>query len=268
MGNFYVNYTLRGADQKSVAAVLAGRSAIVSPVQDNCVVVFDKESDEQDYKIIAELASWLSGQLYCPLLAVLNHDDDILWYQLYLNGELMDEYDSTPGYFDDSRDEATRVRPKGGDAQKLCSAFAVNSVKDVEDILRKPSHDKNGYIFAVQRHADLAGILGFPEFATSGFDQIDSGEFSDVLPEKDCIRVEEVPAGPSPPVPGYYKINRHAHPGLKKNIPIGWTPTTWAGLECKEQNLSDAFLKATFTYREQFKQLGFTEIGFKKTRAF
>src|SRR5579859_7809756 len=99
MGHFYVSYTLRGPDPKSVAAVLAGRSAIVSPSQANGVVVFDKESDEQDDKIIAELSSWLSGQLTCPLLAVLNHDDDILWYQLYLNGDLMDEYNSTPGYF-------------------------------------------------------------------------------------------------------------------------------------------------------------------------
>src|SRR5215469_9709716 len=123
MGHFYVNYTLRGPDQKSVAAVLAGRSAIVSPIQDNCVVVFDKESEEQDNKIIAELASWLSGQLSCPLLAVMNHDDDVLWYQLYLNGELVDEYNSTPGYFDDSGDEEIALAgPKGGDAKKLCSA--------------------------------------------------------------------------------------------------------------------------------------------------
>src|ERR1017187_6166492 len=93
MGNFYTNYTLRGPSQQSVAAALAGRSAIVTPAQDGCVVVFDEESDEQNQEIIAELASRLSGELRCSLLAVLNHDDDILWYQLYLSGELVDEYD-------------------------------------------------------------------------------------------------------------------------------------------------------------------------------
>ena len=100
MGNFYTNYTLKGPSQQVVAAALAGRPAIVTPDQDGCVVVFDEASDEQDSAVITELASRLSRELRCPVLAVLNHDDDILWYQLYLGGELADEYDSSPGYFD------------------------------------------------------------------------------------------------------------------------------------------------------------------------
>jgi len=77
--NFYVNYTLRGPGQESVVAALASRSAIVTPEKDECVVVFDEESDNQNDEIIAEFASRLSGQLRCPWLAGLNHDDDILW---------------------------------------------------------------------------------------------------------------------------------------------------------------------------------------------
>ena len=72
MGNFYSNYTLRGPSQQAVATALAGRSAIVTPEQEGCVVVFDEESDEQNQEIIVELASRLSGQFRCPLLAVLN----------------------------------------------------------------------------------------------------------------------------------------------------------------------------------------------------
>ena len=55
-GNFYVNYTLRGPDQRAVAAALAGRTSIVSPEQDGCIVVFDEESEEQNQEVIAELA--------------------------------------------------------------------------------------------------------------------------------------------------------------------------------------------------------------------
>jgi hypothetical protein len=85
MGNFYTNHTLRGPSQQAVAVALAGRSAVVAPSQDGCVVVFDEQSDYQDTHAISSLAERLSREFDCPVLAVLNHDDDILWYQLYLN---------------------------------------------------------------------------------------------------------------------------------------------------------------------------------------
>ena len=126
MGSFYTNFTLRGPSQQAVAALLAGRSAIVTPEQNGYVVVYDEESDDQNHEVISELASQLSQAFRCPLLAVLNHDDDILWYQFYIKGELIDEYDSSPGYFDPSADEPDP--PAGGDAQKLCNAFEASAV--------------------------------------------------------------------------------------------------------------------------------------------
>ncbi len=77
MGNFYVNYTLFGPSQTAVAAMLAGRSAIVTSAQNGSVVVFDEESDEQSLSVLAKLAGRLSNELQCPVLTVLNHDDDI-----------------------------------------------------------------------------------------------------------------------------------------------------------------------------------------------
>src|SRR5262249_169019 len=159
MGNFYTNYTLRGPGTQAVIAALAGRSAFVTPARDGCVVVFDEESDEQNTDVITGLASHLSRELRCSVLAVLNHDDDILWYQLYQNGELADAYDSSPGYFEPLAEPSV---PTGGDAQKLCSAFGASAVAEVETILRKSSYDAGGYTFAVDRHADLAHALGIP----------------------------------------------------------------------------------------------------------
>jgi hypothetical protein len=187
MGNFYTNYTLRGPSQQAVAAALAGRSAIVTPAQDGCVVAFDEQSDDQDSAVITELASRLSRELRCPLLAVLNHDDDILWCQLYLNGELADEYDSSPGYFDPSAESSG---PAGGDAQKLCSAFGIASVANVESILRKSSFAEGGYTFAFERHADLARALRIPSFGVgAGFRHVSAGELPEGLDEDDLVRV-------------------------------------------------------------------------------
>lgn len=273
MGNFYVNYTLRGPGQSAVAAVLAGRSAVVTPAQDNCVVVFDEESDEQNQEIIAELASQLSGKLRCPLLAVLNHDDDILWYQLYLSGELVDEYDSAPGYFD-TEDEETAMRgPEGGDAKKLCAAFETDAVAEVERSLRKPSAEDNGYVFAVERHDDLVGALGIPSFGVGfSFRSFSNDDMPEDLEEKDLVRTKDLPAGPPMediwrrPVPGYYKVSFRAHPKLTKSIPTGWMPSTWTELESPESELSEHFSKAVAAHREQFKLLGFAEEGFKNLK--
>jgi len=186
MGNFYTNYTLRGPSQQEVVAALAGRSTIVTPAQDGCVVVFDEESDEQDSEVITGLASRLSRVLRCPVLAALNRDDDIFWYQLYLHGELADEYDSSPGYFDPSAEPSG---PAGGDAQKLCSAFGASTVAEVESILRKSSFDEGGYSLAVEQHTELVRALGIPPFGVgAGFRYVSEGELPEGLNEDDLLR--------------------------------------------------------------------------------
>jgi hypothetical protein len=54
MGGFYTNYTLRGPSQQAVAAVLAGRKAIVTPQSNGCVVAYDEASDDQDMDCIGD----------------------------------------------------------------------------------------------------------------------------------------------------------------------------------------------------------------------
>jgi len=186
MGNFYTNYTLRGPSQQAVAAALAGRSAAVTPAENGCVVAFDEASDDQDQSLIAELASSLSSELRCPVLVVLNHDDDILWYQLYISGKLADEYDSSPGYFDASAEPSA---PAGGDAEQLCAAFDASDIPAVERVLRKSSYDDDGYVFAFERHADLVRALGLPEFAVgTAYASFDRDEYPDGLSGKNLMR--------------------------------------------------------------------------------
>ncbi len=186
MGNFYVNYTVKGPDQKAVATAMKGRNAIVTPVQNGCIVVYDEESDEQDLDTISHLASQLSHRFECPLLAVLNHDDDILWYQLFLNGELVDQYNSCPSYFDVETDPAG---PEGGDPDKLCSVFGLGDVASVESILRKSSFDEDGYPFAFMRHEALVQALGLSLYAVgNSYASFDYDEFPDGLSPEDLVR--------------------------------------------------------------------------------
>jgi hypothetical protein len=175
MGNFYTNYTLKGPGHQAVASALAGRQTIVTPNYNGCVTVFDEQSEHLDQAIISDLAERLSSQFDCPLLVVINHDDAILWLQLYVSGKLSDEYDSTPGYFEGGEESV----PTGGDAKRLCSVFASGDASAVESILRKSFFDEGGYVFASQRHADLVGALGLPEIGVcNSYRSFDDPDFA------------------------------------------------------------------------------------------
>jgi len=180
MGNFYANYTVRTETPQGVASVLAGRDAIVTPAQNGCVVVYDEESESQSIGIIAEVGRLLSEKLRCVVLAVMNHDDDILYYQLFENGQLADEYNSDPEYFEPEAE----LGAQGGDASELCEAFDTDDVLGVERVLRKSSLDEDGFAFAVERHAELVRLLGLPEYSVGfGYAYISRGELPDGLTE-------------------------------------------------------------------------------------
>lgn len=187
MGNFYTNITLRGSSQDEIAEYLTeqNRAAYVSPTVNNCTVVYDEECESQDADILADLASSLSRRFKCPALAVLNHDDDILWYKLFEAGQLTDEYDSCPDYF--GADAGELSMPEGGDARKLCSAFdAEQNQSEVERILRAPNPD--AYLFAFERHEDLAKALGIPTFSVGcGYNYIQEDELPEGL-EADSLK--------------------------------------------------------------------------------
>jgi hypothetical protein len=181
MGNFYTNFIVRVSDQTAVASALQDRSAMVSLVENESVVVFDEESDSQDPEVLQSLGRFLSNQFHCPVLAIINHDDDVLIYSLFDNGEMIDEYNSSPGYF-----EGEDTPPSGGNAEKLCAAFKSVAVAEVRRIL----HDSE-LTFAIEKHQELVEALGLPTFSVgAGFDYISRGEFPVGLDEKDLVRTK------------------------------------------------------------------------------
>ena len=187
MGNSYTNLTLRGPDPSAVAEALKGRSAFITPKQNNCVVVLDEESDAQDLDALSRLAQDLSSKLSCPTLAVMNHDDDVLLYALYDNGVLVDEYNSSPDYFEDGPSRP----PESGDAETLCIHFKAENRDAVEQILRRPQGTEDGYIFAVERHQDLIAALGLPSIAAGlGYRYAREGDFPDDLEDEDLLRLD------------------------------------------------------------------------------
>lgn len=182
MGNFYVNFSVKTANQQSVADVLrqAARVAIVSTPLKDYVVVYDEEADSQATDPILYVGSLLSEQTQAPVLAALNHDDDILCYWLFVQGQLTDSYNSRPDYFA----EVEGKTEQGGDASRLCAALQPSATaSEVEEVLR------GDHMFAVEQHAKLAELLGLPLLSVGYGFEYASEEFSEKINAGEMIRI-------------------------------------------------------------------------------
>ncbi len=175
MGSFYTNHTVRGPSQEKLLEWLHDRPAYVSKCDGGLSVVLDAECEDQDGEVLATLASEISSEFNCHVLAVLNHDDDVLYFELYENGNKIDEYNSSPAFFDDS---AGSYEPTGGNAAQLCKIFGAVDPDKVEAALR------GDYVFAFERHRDLAVALGLPMYSVGlGYNYVNEGELPPDAPD-------------------------------------------------------------------------------------
>ena len=190
MGSFYTNITLRTDRHDDVVAAVEDleREAFVSRPDKGCVVVYDSKCEDQDIAELKKLAGALSEKLKCAALAVLVHDDDLLVYSLHDNGKFVDEYNSSPEYFDSGPGQP----PEGGDATALCRAFGVARTPGVEEVLHMPSGagSGEGYIFESERHEALVAALGTPTIAVhTGYNYIEAGELPEGADDDTFTRV-------------------------------------------------------------------------------
>ncbi len=67
----------------------------------------------------------------CPAIRLSIYDSDVFWYVLYDRGEVIDAYDSAPGYFN-----SPGQAPQGGNVERL-QRYSVNgtTVQDLDAIL-------------------------------------------------------------------------------------------------------------------------------------
>jgi hypothetical protein len=184
MGNFYVNYTVRSSDTAALYDALRGRAAAMTPIDNQCIVVFDKTSESVEPSAVALLAQRLSQATNAPVLAALVYDDDVLMLFLCEHGMLKDSYCSNPDFTGD-------VEQKwAGDAVKLAAAFGVNETERIDRILRKSPSDEDGYVFETDRHAALVAALGLPTAAVGyGYGYASQGELPEHLSPDQLIHV-------------------------------------------------------------------------------
>ncbi len=189
MGNFYTNITLLGPPQRDIASSLEsmGCRAIVSPTRSEMTVVWDCASEAQD-ETIYRLAEYLAEKFKCVSLAVMVHDDDVLYYRLYASGKELDRYDSSPNYF-----SGPATPPAGGDAKIICEAFHAPEVQPQVNKLLHAWMNNAGepkYVFEIDRHQDLVNSLKLSGWSVAtGYKYLLQGEWPDGLQSAECIRV-------------------------------------------------------------------------------
>lgn len=173
MGLFYTNVILYKAQQQQIAEFMNKRNRIsfVSPTLRDFTVVYEKETENQDIKVLKKLTKSLSKKFKCKALASLVHDSDLYLYWLYDNARLLDSYNSLPGYFDT---EGNKSKPEGGDAKKLCEAFdkqnAISEVRHIFDLVEKGNINEDWseeYLQGEDIHEALVQVFGMPSFAAS-----------------------------------------------------------------------------------------------------
>lgn len=203
MGNKYSNVTVYGPTQAEVVAALdnLGHRAFVAPSMNRFTVVYDEDKwqelnrdksynrslsgEEREHlkRALMAVPFDLSTELQCAVFAVTNFDDDVLSYDLIINGRSLDTYHSTGIFeaaseyeaamevFEDSDDpnaelpeevdEIEARKSRGGNAQALCEAFGAPEVQERVRILLHETH----FTFEVWRHMELAELLKMPNYA-------------------------------------------------------------------------------------------------------
>lgn len=187
MGNFYVNITTRKAKTEDILNYLKANelSAYLIEGPEEYCTIYEEICDDQETGHISNLLKEISQEFNCSAIGMLNHDDDILAYELWSNGKKVDEYDSCPGYFSGDDD---RFDPEGGDA-KLLSDLMGNggNVEAIEKILKATGDE--GYVFAVERHDALAKAVGLPNHSVGyGFRYISGGDIPQDIKEENILK--------------------------------------------------------------------------------
>jgi hypothetical protein len=183
MGAFFTNLHVRNSSTQAVCEVLPKLTqsrAYVSPPTNGWVTVYTQATEDQDEKKLCALAGGLSKMLKANVLAFLVHDSSIACYWLYVCGELADQFNSAPDYFDESVNEQRREQVRGNVDALLPLCITGTGRQELDEVLHPPDGPPT---FAEEIVYDLARLLGIDDARASlGFEYFtDEGE--ELLPD-------------------------------------------------------------------------------------
>jgi len=156
MGAFCVNVHIRTDNQKALVRelqMLPIGGCWVMPANGKWAAICEERASSQDSEWICDLSGKLSERLQTSAIAFLIHDSDIFCYWLFDRGELLDEFNSCPDYFE-AIDDAERQRSQGRPEILLRFCPPGRKQQDLEHVLREKP------VFAEEQAAALAELFG------------------------------------------------------------------------------------------------------------
>jgi hypothetical protein len=178
MGAFFVNFHVKTRSRKSVMTVLRNlidTRAYVSSSRGGWVSVYEERTSSQDDEEIARLGRELSSHLEAPVIGFLVHDSDVLRYWLFEGGQLRDEFDSLPDYFQPTTED-TRKRLQGKPEVLRKYSKRGTTPESLQSHLRQGGA---GFELAESRLEGLAALLGIDsDRVTLDFQDFERGELS------------------------------------------------------------------------------------------
>jgi hypothetical protein len=162
VANFHVRNGLINAVRDTLTQIGAKRVRLAG-AHNGWVTVYEEQASNQDDAWIEKLAKELSARLDTACVAFMVHDSDIALYWLCENGQLLDQYNSAPDYFEPvSRAEKRRVSGRSDIFLRFCRPDVT--LDQVEAVLRAQ------VTFAEDTVAQLADFLGIdPEHALADY---------------------------------------------------------------------------------------------------
>lgn len=166
MGAFVVNFHVQSSSKQQVTDRLREigvEGAWISGPNGRWISFWDSLASRQDSMRIQQIAQPISQQFDAPVIAFLNHDSDFICYWLYDQGQLLDEYNSCPGYFDGDTSQEETLAADCEVLKKYCGAATTS--EELEEILRIWTQTEGlqgigcSYVFAEDRLAALAPYL-------------------------------------------------------------------------------------------------------------
>ena len=156
MGNTYANVTVVGTDAAAVVGALGDANALVADAGDGCVVVF-AAADEFDGFSAGITAGLLSTALGAPALEVAVFDDDLLQYQLFVDGEVVDA-GALPDAVADVMAMGEEIPVP--DPARLVAALGRGDAADAAAVMAT-----DDLVFVSDLHSRLAEALALPSWA-------------------------------------------------------------------------------------------------------
>ena len=187
MGSFFGSIHVRTSDRESVRAAVSAVckskkcQALLAPTLRGWTTVYPSMHGQDD-----SVSRALARRLSADIVHVVVHDDSVFAYFIFRAGKLLDQYNSTPDYFEEV--SARKKAKLAGNPNRYADLLKD---PDALDGLRGLLKEEPVPTFATESLLRFASYLDLPNPATS-YEYLVDGETDDIERFEDFDRVPEL----------------------------------------------------------------------------